>query len=450
KVLEIQAAGQRAANLTSQLLALSRKQILKPQVLELNGVVSSISQMLRRLLGEDIQISMHLDAALGQVQADRTQIEQALVNLAVNARDAMPDGGKLVIESHNVELDDKTAVLQGVPPGRYVVLVVSDTGCGMDDKTKARVFEPFFTTKEVGKGTGLGLSMVLGVVQQSGGTVTIYSEVGIGTTIKVYLPRIDAAVPEASETLETQSVTPVHGATILLVEDEPSLRALAREILREAGYSVVEASNGKEALRAAETFSSPPDLLLTDVVMPEMSGLELSHHLQRKWHNLAVIYTSGYTDHALLERNALRQDMPFLQKPYSPSSLLEQVAAVLQHKRPTVLIVEDDKHVRDQLRSTFEQKGHPVLEAVNGHQAMEQIQAHPVKLVITDLVMPVSDGMEMIQELRRNRPDIKIIAISGAFEGAYLHAASKLGADLVLQKPFEQDQVMHMAEELLV
>jgi CheY-like chemotaxis protein len=287
--------------------------------------------MLRRLLGEDIHFSLHLDASLGQVQADPTQLEQVLVNLAVNSRDAMPHGGQLVIESHNSELDEHTAALQGVPAGRYVVVVVSDTGCGMDEATRSRVFEPFFTTKEVGKGTGLGLSMVLGVVQQSGGTVTIYSEPGIGTTFKIYLPRLDGVPAEkAIEETKPHSPQAVNGATILLVEDEPSLRALARSVLRQAGYKVCEAGNGKEALHVAEQLPGPPDLLLTDVVMPEMSGLELAERLEEKWPHLAVIYTSGYTDHALLERNALRQDMPFLQKPYMPGTMLAQVAATLE------------------------------------------------------------------------------------------------------------------------
>lgn len=334
QVLEIQMAAQRAANLTRQLLAFSRKQILKPQVLRLNSVVSDIAQMLRRLVGEDVQISLHLDAGLGQVQADPTQLEQVLVNLAVNARDAMPNGGQLVIESHNVDFNEQTAELQGVPPGRYVVLVVSDTGIGMSEEIKARVFEPFFTTKGVGKGTGLGLSMVLGVVQQSGGTVTIYSEPGIGTTFKIYLPRLDQ-VEEATRVIDVkpQAAHPVQAATILLVEDEPSLRALARNVLRRVGYTVFEASNGKEALKMADEFEGPPDLLLTDVVMPEMSGLELAERLQEKWPDLLIIYTSGYTDHALLERNALREDMPFLQKPYMPGTMLEQVAATLDKRK---------------------------------------------------------------------------------------------------------------------
>lgn len=306
---------------------------LSPVILELNGVVSNINRMLERLVGEDIRVSLHLDDNLGQIQADPGQLEQVLLNLVVNARDAMPNGGQLVIETHSAGLDDRAAMLQGVPPGRYVVLVVSDTGCGTDEATKARVFEPFFTTKEVGKGTGLGLSMVFGVVKQSGGTVTIYSEVGIGTTFRIYLPRIDAPVSESKEIKECRSVPAGNGGTILLVEDEPSLRALAMAVLKEGGYQVLPAGNGPEALQIANDLASAPALLLTDVVMPEMSGLQLAQELRAKWPNLAVLYTSGYTDHALLHRNTLRDDMPFLQKPYMPASLLEQVGAMFANEQ---------------------------------------------------------------------------------------------------------------------
>jgi PAS domain S-box-containing protein len=335
QVLEIQAAGRRAADLTRQLLAFSRKQMLKPQVLQPNSIVSGISNMLHRLLGEDIQICLHLDSEVGQIQADPTQLEQVLLNLAVNARDAMPDGGRLTIETHNVEMQEPAATLEGAPPGQYVVLQVTDTGCGMSEDVKARIFEPFFTTKEVGKGTGLGLSMVLGIVQQSGGTVTVYSEPGVGTTFKIYLPRLDGAVrlnpieEKASPIPEVQK-----GATILLVEDEPSLRTLAHNVLQRAGYNVCEAGNGLEALQVARQLTCVPDLLLTDVIMPEMSGVELADRLKSKWPGLAVLYTSGYTDHALLDRHALAPDAPFLQKPYSPASMLEQVARTLADRPP--------------------------------------------------------------------------------------------------------------------
>jgi CheY-like chemotaxis protein len=343
QILEIQAAGQRAANLTRQLLAFSRKQMLNPRVLQPNSVLSSISKMLHRLLGEDIQISLHLDPELGYIQADPTQLEQVLFNLALNARDAMPEGGQLVIETHNVELDDQAAALNGTTAGRYVALEVSDTGCGMTEEVKSRIFEPFFTTKEVGRGTGLGLSMVLGIVQQSGGAIWVYSEPGTGTTFKIYLPRLNS-VPE-TETVEEKTSGPpnvVQGATILLVEDEPSLRMLARNVLQRAGYKVYEAANGVEALKVARQPDCVPDLLLTDIIMPEMSGLELADRLQRKWPGLAVLYTSGYTDHALLDRNALQPDTPFLQKPYVPASLLEHVARTLENRTPNTCGQKDD------------------------------------------------------------------------------------------------------------
>lgn len=453
KISEIHAAGQRAANLTSQLLAFSRKQILQMQNVQLNGVVSNISQMIRRLLGEDIEITLKLDDQLGHIMADPTQLEQVIVNLSVNARDAMPHGGQLTIETENAELDEQSPSFPAVPPGKYVLLSVSDTGTGMDEATKSKIFEPFFTTKEVGKGTGLGLSMVLGVVQQSGGTVAVQSEIGLGTTFRIYLPRLDSPVASAEEP-EVGTLFPSCAgsadATILLVEDEKQLRTLAREVLKEAGYKVLDAGNGKEALRLADTLASPPSLLLTDVVMPEMSGLELAEALQKKWQSLAVIYTSGYTDHALLGRRGLEREIPFLQKPYLPAALLEQVAAVLEKDLcPVVLLVDDDEDILFQLRTSFSQAGYRVLEAPDGKAALDQIKAHPVRLVVTDLFMPEKDGLELIAELRRSHPEIKILALSGAHQGTFLKLASSLGADVVLPKPFLNDQVTQMAESLL-
>ncbi len=450
KVSEIQAAGQRAASLTSQLLAFSRKQILLPRTLELNSVVSNISQMIHRLLGEDIEVALHLDPSTGQVQADVTQLEQVLLNLAVNARDAMPHGGQLIMETQNCEIDQRAAALQEVPPGQYVLLAVSDTGCGMDEATKARVFEPFFTTKSVGKGTGLGLSMVLGVVQQSGGTVTVYSEPGMGTTFRIYLPRFDTPAAHVDEPEQSQGPSAEKGATILLVEDEYRVRILAGEVLREAGYTVIEASNGRKALDVAESSSHPPALVLTDLVMPEMSGLELAEQLRKKWPELPIIYTSGYTDHALLARSALRQDTPFLQKPYTLASLLEQVASELKRgNRDTVLIVDDDANIRQLLRATFEDAGYRVLEAQDGRGALDKVARHSVKLVVTDLVMPEKDGVETIRALRQTHPDVKILAISGAVGGSYLKIAGHLGADAVVPKPFRREQVLEAVEQLL-
>lgn len=451
KVLEIHSAGERAANLTSQLLAFSRKQILQPQTLALNTVITNISQMLNRVLGEDIHIALHLDSGLGQVQADVTQLEQVLMNLAVNARDAMPKGGQLVIETRNCELEEQQALLLGAAPGSYVALSVSDTGSGMDEATKNRIFEPFFTTKEVGKGTGLGLSMVLGVVQQSGGAISVYSEPGIGTTFRIYLPRLNAPAVAREEPEAAISKPAKEGAVILLAEDEDNVRKLASAALSEAGYIILEARNGKEALEIAATCSQPPAMLLTDVVMPGISGPDLAAQLKQKWPNLPVLYTSGYTDHALLTRSALTHDTPFLQKPYSRASLLTHIADVLEHSTPqrTVLIVDDDTSVRGLLRSSFEDSGYSVIEASNGREAIAKVNGHPIKLVVTDLVMPERDGLETIKVLRKKHPDVKILAISGAFEGGFLKLATKVGADAVIQKPFKREQVLEAAEQLV-
>ncbi len=450
KVSEIQAAGQRAASLTRQLLAFSRKQILQVQALDLNAVVSDINQMVHRLLGEDIRITLHLESALGQIQADRTQLEQALLNLAVNARDAMPRGGELIIETHNVEVGQESASLQGIPAGHYVVLSVSDTGCGMDEETRGKIFEPFFTTKGVGKGTGLGLSMVLGLVQQSGGTVTVYSEPNVGTTFRIYLPSLDSPVTQSHEADKSKAIASSgKGASILLVEDEARVRTLARDVLREAGYIVTEASNGREALEIAESWPRPPAMLLTDVVMPEMSGPDLAEHLRKKWPGLRVVFTSGYTDHALLARSTFQQDTIFLQKPYTPGSLLEQVAKTLERTNPTVLIIDDDEQVLRLLRTVFEEAGYVVLEASNGREALARMTGHPVNLVVTDLVMPEKEGLETIQELRRKYPEVKILAISGTFGGSYLKMASRLGADGILAKPFQREQFLEAVENSL-
>ncbi|HKC66514.1 MAG TPA: PAS domain S-box protein, partial [Pyrinomonadaceae bacterium] len=296
---EIKRAGDRAASLTRQLLAFSRKQILQSTVLVINSVVSELEKMLRRLIGEDVDLKTVLEPQLGSIKADPGQIEQIIMNLVVNARDAMPQGGKLTIETENVYLDETYARRhRGVTPGHYVMLAVSDTGTGMDAATQARIFEPFFTTKEQGKGTGLGLSTVYGIVKQSGGNIWVYSEVGQGTTFKVYLPRVDEEAQEYKRTIETEEL--LQGTeTILLAEDEEIVRQLAREILETYGYRVLEAANGGAALLICEREKEPIDLLITDVVMPEMSGRQLAARLSRLRPEMKVLYMSGYTDNAI-------------------------------------------------------------------------------------------------------------------------------------------------------
>jgi PAS domain S-box-containing protein len=327
---EIHSAGERAAALTRQLLAFSRRQMLQPQVVDVNTIVRQLEKLLRRLISEDVELVTALAPNLMPVRVDPASIEQILVNLAVNARDAMPLGGRLTIETANVELDGAYALAHvTVKPGRYVMLAVSDTGQGMDEATRARVFEPFFTTKEQGKGTGLGLATVYGMVKQSGGYIWVYSEPGRGSVFKVYLPHAEQRVAPPAEHLGRRHTDDMHGwETVLLVEDEDAVRALAREVLRRHGYIVLEARHGVEALRAAERHTDDIHLMVTDVVMPHMSGRDLVERLSTVRPKMKVLFMSGYTDHAVMHRD-LTPGSAFIQKPFTPEAFARKVRAVL-------------------------------------------------------------------------------------------------------------------------
>ncbi|HLW81450.1 MAG TPA: response regulator [Candidatus Acidoferrales bacterium] len=329
KVEMIRKAGSSAADLTRQLLAFSRQQMLQPRVLNLTEILGRSESLLHCLIGENIKLAISPDPSLGCVKADPGQIEQILVNLAVNARDAMPRGGRLTIEARNCELDDSyKGKHEQVIPGRYVMLAVEDTGCGMDADTQSRIFDPFFTTKEIGKGTGLGLATVYGIVKQSGGYIWIYSEPNKGTTFKVYFPRVEQSA-EPPKQKEPEAVA-LHGCeTILLAEDSASLRQMAREYLENSGYTVLEASSGSEALEQAKDFQGPIHLLLTDVVMPGMSGPELAGQIASQRPETKVIFTSGYTDDAIARQGVLDPAAAFIQKPYRPKALARKIREVL-------------------------------------------------------------------------------------------------------------------------
>lgn len=327
---EIRKAGQRSASLTRQLLAFSRKQVLAPKVLDLNEVVRDTEKMLRRVIGEDIQLTTTLHPQLGSVKADPGQLEQVLLNLAVNARDAMPQGGKLTIETNNVILgEDYARSHADIKPGRYVMLAVTDTGIGMTEDVKRRLFEPFFTTKGSGKGTGLGLAVVHGIVKQSDGTIEVYSEPGVGTSFKIYLPRVEQAAPTGKSRSDLGSA-PRGTETLLLVEDEDAVRALTRFTLQQCGYTVLEASSGEEAIRVATNHREKIHLLVTDVVMPGMGGRVLAEQLLSLHPEMKVLFLSGYTDDAVVRHGILHEEVNFLQKPFSPSALAHQVREVLE------------------------------------------------------------------------------------------------------------------------
>jgi two-component system cell cycle sensor histidine kinase/response regulator CckA len=329
KIQEVKNAANRAAALTRQLLAFSRKQILQPVVLDLNAVVTEVAMMLQRLIGEDIELALALDPSIGCIETDPSQLEQIIMNLTVNARDAMPQGGKLTIETKNVSLDDTYASEHiAVTAGDYVMLAISDTGIGMNQQTQAHIFEPFFTTKKVGQGTGLGLSTVYGIVKQSGGSIWIYSEPGRGTTFKIYLPRIEKSAPVAHRQV-SQLTSPGGTETILLVEDEAAVRRLAYQILQTKGYTVLEAANLEEALAHCERYDVPIHMMLSDVVMPKISGPEMAKRLHRLRPEMKVLYMSGYTDDAIVNHGVLESGIAFLQKPFTLVALTKKVREVL-------------------------------------------------------------------------------------------------------------------------
>src|SRR6266851_3876764 len=326
---EIRKAARRAAALTRQLLAFSRKQVLEPRIIDLNGVVVNLEKMLRSLISENIALQTHLATDLAAARADPNQIEQVIMNLAINARDAMPEGGSLTIETGNARLDEAYARQHvSVVPGEYVMLAVSDTGCGMDEHTKARIFEPFFTTKPPGRGTGLGLSTVYGIVKQSGGNIWLYSETNKGTTFKIYLPAVQAAPEDIGKPAAAER-PPKGGGTVLLVEDDEQLRRLTHRALATQGYVVLEADGGRSALDIARRHQGPIDLLLTDLVMPDTNGRKLADTLRAARPGLRVLFMSGYPDGAITNQGVLEHGVAYLAKPFTTEAIARKVRDVL-------------------------------------------------------------------------------------------------------------------------
>jgi len=447
---EILKAGKRAAALTQQLLAFSRKQVLQPHVLDFNRVVGGMQPMLARLVGEDVDLHVKLHPEALPICADPHQLEQVVMNLAANSRDAMPQGGKLMIETGVVEWGESH--VQFAPEARmgsYVILTVSDTGVGIDEETRRHIFEPFFTTKEVGKGTGLGLSMIQGIVEQSGGYLEVCGEPGAGTTFRIFLPSVTEAVPDEGE---PESVPALGGKeTVLVVEDQAEVRKYTSAALGSYGYRVIQAENADEALLLCEREREHVDLVLTDVVMPNLSGRELADRIGKRRPGIKVLFMSGYTNDSIQHHGVLQQGADFIQKPFSPDQLAIKVREMLAAPdRPArIVVADDDPGVRSFLRMVLEASGYEVIEAVDGRQALKEALAKRVDLVITDLVMPEREGIETKQALRRDMSDVRIMAISAAFDGKFLKTAQAVGADVVLNKPMSAELLLARVAEVL-
>ena len=462
---EIRAAAARAALLTRHLLALSRRQISEPRRIDLNAVIREHCRELGHLLGEGIEIVTDLTPELGAIEADPGQMHQLLMNLSVNARDAMPRGGKLIFHTANTDIaggPEAASAAAGepgseAPAGRYVLLSVSDTGEGMDRETLARIFEPFFSTKPAGSGAGLGLSTVYGVVKQAGGFIRAISEPGSGSTFRIYLPRAAdplsqsepagrTALPES--VAQTASPGPAEAGppeTVLLVERDPEVRRLTMGILRRLGYEVLEAGDGPAALDAARRHPGPIHLLVCNTVISGAPAREFAARIQALRPRLKVLYLSGRgTD-------AADDSAPCLEKPFTSSDLATRVREVLDQPgcRPRVLVVDDDSGVREFLGRVLTRAGYDVLFAADGEEGLARIEREAVHLVITDLVMPQRDGLEVVKLLRSRFGGVRIIAISGAFGGEFLKAASILGADFAFPKPVDPERLLPAVQKLI-
>jgi signal transduction histidine kinase/DNA-binding response OmpR family regulator len=448
RIEEIRKAADRAAILTQQLLAFSRKQVLQPRIINLGDTLRDIDHMLRRMIGEHIEVAATLDPHLAQVQIDPIQVQQLLMNLVVNSRDAMPQGGKLIFELSNQEMDDSAGRLHNIPAGRYVMLSVSDSGTGMTPEVRRHVFEPFFTTKGVGQGTGLGLATVYGIVRQSGGHIWLYSEPGIGTTFKIFFPRVDDPKDRASN--QSQPKVGRGHETILLVEDDKSLRTLAQQVLIAAGYNVLPTEDGNAALRMSEQHQGPIHLLLTDVVMPRMGGKEIATRLAGLRPQMKVLFMSGYTGNALAQQGTLDETVGFIQKPWTPEGLCQKIRAALSVPSAIrrVLVVDDEPGMRSWLTEILQNAGYQVFTANNGREARSRVEEHAVDLVITDLLMPEEEGIETIRTLRKSSAKVKIIAMTGANSPDILAAARILGAQATLLKPLTAETVLECVANL--
>ncbi len=446
-IANAKAGADRAALLTRSLLAFSRRQPLRPQPVEVNRLVSGMSELLRRTLGEQVRVETVVAGGLWRTSVDPNQLESSLLNLAVNARDAMPDGGKLTIETANAYLDASyTAGQQDLAPGQYVVICITDTGTGMSKEVMEKAFEPFFTTKDIGQGTGLGLSQVYGLVKQSGGHVKIYSEPGEGTTIKIYLPRLIAAEepsPAAAQEPPEPDAQPPRAGAVLTVEDDDGVREHSAGILSELGYRVFQASNGPDALAVLKAHPEIA-LLFTDVGLPGgMNGRQLADEATRRHPGLAVLYTTGYARNAIVHDGRLDPGVRLVTKPFTFSQLAAAVAEALRPSAPGVLVVEDEMLVRTATADLLSDFGCVAIEATTSAEAQSilRIKGGEVAAALVDLGLPDSKGDTVVAEMRAGWPDLPIIVATGAGTDALrpdLAADPKVS---FLAKPYGPEQL---------
>ena len=448
-ISDIRAAGERAADLTRGLLAFSRKQAIEQKPIPLNALLTGSQPLLQRLVGEDIHLQLSLDPALGNVMADPGQLHQVLLNLVANGRDAMPGGGTITIATATANLPLATGTPgPDLPAGAYALLTVTDTGPGIDEAVRHRIFDPFFTTK--GSGTGLGLSTVYGILRQSGGAIELDSRDAPGASFRVWLPCTSA--PAESSTPRQIDQDGLRGnETVLVVEDQDDVRRFTVGVLRSYGYRVLEAAGGEQALVLVRSHPGPIHLVLTDVVMPGITGVALAARLQPLCPDTRVMFMSGYAEEAVARLVENDQEAEFLDKPFTPEKLARRVRALLgvPRSRSKILVIDDDPGIRRLFTRVLSDAGYDVEQAADGSRAFQLIEKNDFDLILTDLVMPEREGIETIRDIRKRIPGQKIIAISGAFGGAFLRPAKALGANAALAKPVNPKVLLETVTKVL-